>query len=46
MFANITPAAITTEATTWVGNFDSLLLVAIGIGVGFAVVRFAKSLFF
>lgn len=46
MFKELTPAAITTEATTWIGNFDGVLLVVVGIGIGFACVRFVKSLFF
>lgn len=46
MFANLTTAAITTEATSWANHFDELLLVVVGVGVGFAAVRFVKSLFF
>jgi hypothetical protein len=46
MFTNMTPAAILTEATTWVGSFDDILLVVVGVGLGFACVRFVKSLFF
>jgi hypothetical protein len=46
MFDSLTSTAITTEATTWAGNFDALLLVVVGVGIGFACVRFVKSLFF
>lgn len=46
MFASLTTSAITTEATSWANHFDSLLLVVVGVGVGFAAVRFVKSLFF
>ncbi len=46
MFTNITSTSILTEATTWAGNFDSMLLVVVGVGVGFACVRFVKGLFF
>jgi hypothetical protein len=46
MFSNLTSTAITTEATTWANNFNGLLLVVVGVGIGFACVRFVKSLFF
>ena len=46
MFSNLTTTAITTEATNWANNFDGVTLVIVGIGVGFAAVRFIKSLFF
>lgn len=46
MFENLTPAAILGEATTWANAFDGVTLVVVGIGVGFAVVRFVKGLFF
>jgi hypothetical protein len=46
MFDSLTSSAITTEATTWAGNFDQLLLVVVGVGIGFACVRFVKHLFF
>lgn len=46
MFDNLTSTAITAEATTWAGNFDGLLLVVVGVGIGFAAVRFVKGLFF
>lgn len=46
MFDGLTSSAITTEATTWAANFDQLLLVVVGVGIGFACVRFVKSLFF
>lgn len=46
MFTSLTTSAITTEATSWANHFDSLLLVVVGVGVGFAAVRFVKSLFF
>lgn len=46
MLGGLTTSAITTEATSWVSEFDNVLLVAVGIGVAFAVVRFTKSMFF
>lgn len=46
MFSGLTTSAITTTATSWTTNFDSILLVVIGIGIAFACVRFVKSLFF
>lgn len=46
MLEGLSTSAITTEATKWVTNFDGLLLVVVGIGVGFAVVRFVKGLFY
>lgn len=46
MFDGLTSAAITGEASTWAANFDGLLLVVVGVGIGFACVRFVKSLFF
>lgn len=46
MFTNLTTTAITTEAANWAGQYDGLLLVVVGVGIGFACVRFVKSLFF
>lgn len=46
MFSGLTVAGITTNATTWAGNFDEVLLVVVGIGIAFACTRFVKSLFF
>lgn len=46
MFSNLTAAGILTESTQWANNFDGLLLVVVGVGIGFACVRFVKSLFF
>lgn len=46
MFDNLTPTAIIAEATTWSGIFDDPLLVVVGLGIGFACVRFVKNLFF
>lgn len=46
MFDNLTPDSILTNATTWAGSYDGILLTVVGIGVGFACVRFVKSLFF
>jgi hypothetical protein len=46
MFESLTTSAITTEATTWASHFDNLLLVVVGVGIGFACVRFVKHLFF
>lgn len=46
MFNGLTTSAITTNATTWAGNFDDTLLVVVGIGIAFACTRFVKSLFF
>jgi hypothetical protein len=46
MFTNLTTSAITSEATNWAGQFDDLLLVVVGVGIGFACVRFVKSMFF
>ena len=46
MFANLTPTAVLTEATTWAGTYDEVLLVVVGLGVAFASVRFVKGLFF
>lgn len=45
MLQGLTTTAITENATQWVGEFDALLLVVIGIGIGFSVVRFVKGLF-
>lgn len=45
MLSDLTTTAITTNATQWVGEFGDLLLVVIGIGIGFSVVRFVKGLF-
>lgn len=39
-------SSILGEATKWANNFDDLLLVVVGVGVGFACVRFVKGLFF
>lgn len=41
-----TSSNILAEATTWANNFSSLLLVVVGVGIGFACVRFVKALFF
>lgn len=46
MFSNLTATSILTQSTTWANNFDDLLLVVVGVGIGFACVRFVKSLFF
>lgn len=46
MFPSLTTAGITAEATNWAGEFDNLLLVVVGVGIGFAAVRFVKSLFY
>lgn len=46
MLDGLTSVAITTEATSWVTNFESILKVIIGVGLGFSVVRFVKNLFF
>lgn len=46
MLDGLTAAAITGEATSWVGNFEPLLIVVVGVGLGFAVVRFVRGLFF
>lgn len=46
MFDNLTPTAILTEATSWVSSFEGVTLVVVGVGLGFACVRFVKNLFF
>lgn len=46
MFVGLTSIAIATEATTWASNFNGVVLVVVGLGVGFACVRFVKGLFF
>lgn len=46
MFTNLTASGILAESTNWANNFDGLLLVVVGVGIGFACVRFVKSLFF
>lgn len=46
MFANLSPANILSQATTWAGTYDDVLLVVVGLGVAFASVRFVKGLFF
>jgi len=46
MFTSLTSSNIMSQATTMANNFDSLLLVVVGVGLGFACVRFVKSLFF
>jgi hypothetical protein len=46
MFSNIDAASILTESTTWANNFNGMLLVVVGVGIGFACVRFVKGLFF
>jgi hypothetical protein len=45
LFTNLTTTAITTSATGWANNYNDLLLVVVGLGVGFACVRFVKGLF-
>ena len=45
MFSELTASSITTQATTWAGNFDGVLLVAVGLGVAFACTRFVVGLF-
>lgn len=42
----LSSANIIQQATSWVSEFDNLLLVVVGMGMGFATVRFVKSLFF
>ena len=46
MFTSLTTAGITSEATKWATQFDGLMLVVVGVGIGFAAVRFVKSLFY
>lgn len=46
MFTSLTGVAILAEATTWANNFNAMLLVVVGVGIGFACVRFVKGLFF
>ena len=46
MFTNLSATNILTESTTWANNFNGMLLVVVGVGIGFACVRFVKSLFF
>lgn len=46
MFDTLTPTAIISNATEWAGEFEAILLVVVGLGIGFAVTRFVKSLFF
>lgn len=46
MLTGLTNTAIIAQATTWVAEFDATLLTIVGLGIGFAVVRFTKSLFF
>jgi hypothetical protein len=46
MFSNITASSILTESTVWANNFNAMLLVVVGVGIGFACVRFVKGLFF
>ena len=46
MFTGLTPTSILTNATTWADNYEGILLVVVGMGVGFAATRFVKSLFF
>lgn len=46
MFDNLTTSAIMTNATSWIDPFEPLLLTVVGVGLGFACVRFVKSLFF
>ena len=45
LFSGLTTGGISTNATDWASNFDNLLLVAVGIGVAFACVRFVVRLF-
>lgn len=46
MFSGLTATGILAEATKWTSEFDGLLLVVVGMGCGFAAVRFVKSMFF
>lgn len=46
MLEGLTGPAIISEATQWVDTYEGLLLVVVGLGIGFAVTRFVKSLFF
>lgn len=46
MLESLTATTILAESTKWANNFDGLLLVVVGVGIGFACVRFVKSLFF
>lgn len=46
MFDTLTTTSITGEATSMAGNFDQPVLVAIGVGLAFACVRFVVGLFY
>lgn len=46
VFSSLTTSEIVSQASTWAGQFDDLLLVVVGVGIGFACVRFVKSMFF
>lgn len=46
MFTGITSGGIVTQATTFTGEFESPMLVAIGLGVAFAAVRFLVGIFY
>lgn len=46
MFSGLTSTAIMAEATTFAANFDGVVKVIVGVGLGFACVAFVKRLFF
>ncbi|MNJ03887.1 hypothetical protein D3C73_1644020 [compost metagenome] len=46
MLEGLTSSAIITEATTWISGFGDIPKTLVGIGAGFAVIRFVKNLFF
>lgn len=46
MFDSLTTTNITGEATSFASNFDSPVLVAIGVGLAFAATRFVVGLFY
>lgn len=46
MLEGLTSTAIIAEATTWVNGFGDIPKVVVGMGAGFAIVRFIKNMFF
>lgn len=45
-FSSLTASNIGLSITSWVSNFNSLLLVVVSVGLGFVVVRFVRGLMF
>lgn len=46
LFSGLDATSIMASATSWVTPFEPILVVVVGVGLGFAIVRFVKHLFF